>query len=110
MSDVAPREPEPIRDPTQPLMGAGAVFLGHALMVLLTMVIMMVITTAELGAERLILVIGASQWLYVGPMLVVAWRRHARGFFWGVLAAAAATMLLNGGSWKLVTYWLSGIQ
>ena len=87
-------------------MGAGAVFLGHALMVLLTMVI----TMAGFGAELLILVIGATQWLYVGPMMVIAWRRDARGFFWGALGAAAVTILLNGGGWGLITYSLSGIH
>lgn len=106
MSDAAPQEPVPRRDPTQPLMGAGAVFLGHALMVLLTMVI----TMARPGGETLILVIGATQWLYVGPMMVAAWRRGARGFFWGALGAAAVTILLNGGCWGLVTYSLDGIH
>ena len=106
MSNAAPQEPATLRDPTQPLMGAGAVFLGHALTVLFTMVI----TMAKSGAEVLILVIGATQWLYVGPMMVVAWRRDARGFFWGALGAAAVTILLNGGCWGLVTYSLDGIH
>ena len=86
-------------------MGAGSVFLGHALLVLLVMVI----TTAGINAASSILVIGATQALYVVPMMVLSWRRGARPYFWGVVCAAAITLLLNAACWWLIVESLDGV-
>jgi hypothetical protein len=87
-------------------MGAGAVFLGHAVLVLLVMITTTLGIAA--GTRSPILVIGGTQLLYVVPLLVISWRRGFRSFFWGALGAAAITLLLNGGCWGLLNQVFQG--
>jgi hypothetical protein len=97
-------------DPVQGVVGAGAVFLGHASLVLIAM-IAGVLDNEELGgmATGIILLVGVSQVAYVGPLLWWSWRSGRRAFFWGALAAAAVTLLLNGGCWGIVSTSFSGV-
>ena len=105
MSGPSPQAPPAPRDPVQTLMGVGSVFLGHALLVLLVMVI----TTAGVDAASAILVIGAAQVVYVVPLMGLSWRRGARRFFWGVMGGALVTLMLNGACWWLVVHSLEGL-
>ena len=93
-------------DPVRVLIGVGSVCLGHALLVLLVMIA----TTLGLSVDGSILVIGGMQLLYVGPMMVLSWRRGARSYFWSVVGTAAITLLLNGGCWGLVIYSFDGVH
>lgn len=105
---MEPEVPAPT-DPVDVLVGAGAVFLGHAALVLLTMVGGVVLASAADTLTVAIFVIGGSQLLYVAPLLAWSWRTGRKAFFWGVLGAAAVTLLLNGGCWGFVGANLSGI-
>lgn len=94
------------RDPVLLLMGAGAVCLGHAGLVLSAMVLGMAFDS-DLATG--ILLIGVVQVVHVLPLLIWSRRTRRMPFFWGVLGAAALTALLNGGCWGVVLHSMSGI-
>jgi|GEM_PF-4934507 len=97
------------RDPVHTLVGAGAVFLGHAALVLLAMVAGTVSTGSSDTFAMAIFAIGVAQLIYVLPMMAISWNSGRKPFFWGVLGGAAVTLLLNGGCWGFVMTNLSGI-
>ena len=93
--------------PVQVLIGSGAVFLGHTLMVLCCLLVGVAFATDHAAGP--IFAIGVSQLLYVVPLLWLARKRGRHGLFWGALGAAALTLLLNGGCWGIVLDSFSGI-
>jgi hypothetical protein len=46
--------------------------------------------------------IGVLQFVYVVPLVLVAWRRGLGPFSYGVMACAAATFMLNASCWGLL--------
>jgi hypothetical protein len=49
------------------------------------------------------LAIGLTQFHYLGPAIVIAWRRGRRSFAKGLMIGAALTFIISGACWALVT-------